>query len=284
MASNLPERAFRLIDSFLPHELRTAEPSTLSRARITVIACAVAALIHAATFVSVALQGLWPVAVGNAISTVLCAALLPLLRAGVSLPIISNSLVAGLMIFVAVVAGSTGGSANAALHTVTVIPAVAILFSGWRTGAVWLAIACGFTSLLWWLRATGFAFPVHLDPSIVETSKFPGVIALTLGTAVLILLSEWVKKRAERDLIQAQQQALENERARRRLEEAMTESQNLESLGVLAGGVAHDFNNLLTGILGNASLLPGTNDAETATRWPKRSRWPPSRPATSPTS
>ncbi len=41
---------------------------------------------------------------------------------------------------------------------------------------------------------------------------------------------------------------------RERRDEALLQTQKLESLGVLAGGVAHDFNNLLTGILGSASL------------------------------
>ena len=61
-----------------------------------------------------------------------------------------------------------------------------------------------------------------------------------------------------------EQHAAADEKAQ--IERRLQETQKLESLGILAGGVAHDFNNLLTGILGYTNLaqmdLPKTSPVQ----------------------
>jgi PAS domain S-box-containing protein len=91
-------------------------------------------------------------------------------------------------------------------------------------------------------RRDGTAFPAEISLSAIDTDEG-------------ILVTAGVRDVTERLEAQAERERLKTQAERDRLERQLQQSQRLESLGQLAGGVAHDFNNLLGVISSYAAFV-----------------------------
>jgi PAS domain S-box-containing protein len=100
--------------------------------------------------------------------------------------------------------------------------------------------------------------------------EFPVEISLSsFGTGPDLIVSAAVRDVTERLAMQAEREQLLAEAEHERYENRLAQTQRLETLGHLVGGVAHDFNNLLNVIVGYSGFV--TQElravADTQPRW-----------------